>query len=750
MLGGSNRTIIKLAQQLVIDPINGLGGEQVGVLVTLDRASRLLEEAIPTSWRHEIEQVADKYTPEGTETHIMQAVALCSDVPALALTEANLAALLHPRIDAESCRIEVADALVNLVGDDRLRSSDDGYHIQSPEQKDWEKTRKGKEPRPADAIRIRKTIIRQALTGLSVTKGRSFKVELWVEGEKLADGDVALHVEEADTPRREQLRNASREEAAANRVTWLYSLSDQTYRTIEEWYRSDEMIKAKDTPSKTTQEVELLGEERQRLVRIERQLIDGLTRDVTAGQVAFRGTLDDAPAGTMAQAAQKLMTDRIPVIYDRLDRFAAQLSTKDVMTVLRTDDLGTVAPSLTESGIGLVHLTPQGYQVATDTGPLDDLLKIVKNEINYGHLVTGGLLATKLAEPPRGASIEVVQALCAAAVRSGLLEATYQGAKIGTPSDHRLDRVFGRLTDFRATSFAPPSAGPSVETRVEVAASLEKLTGTRSPIDTAGLATALRNYFMPDSEACATINAGLRGADLTVPDAVTRLQNVVASFRLASDADVVTTAAAAWADLAADHDMVRKMAATLDDDLPLVRKARAEISAGTAGLPSDAADALTQLTDLLAAGDLLTHRGQIKGLTTKVADARRKATDEMKAELVEKVEVLRASLRERFVDMDHGKVDEALRPLDDLLPADPTADVSLADLRARLEVAEARYSHAAQVLEELQAAGNLARVYVSQVVAEPIASEDELDVALGRIRHAVLTELAEGKQVRLQ
>ena len=68
MLGGSNRTIIKLAQQLVIDPANGLGDEEVGALVTLDRASRLLEEAIPTSWRHEIEQVADKYTRAGIET----------------------------------------------------------------------------------------------------------------------------------------------------------------------------------------------------------------------------------------------------------------------------------------------------------------------------------------------------------------------------------------------------------------------------------------------------------------------------------------------------------------------------------------------------------------------------------------------------------------------------------------------------------------------------------------------------------
>jgi hypothetical protein len=750
MLGGSNRTIIKLAQQLIIDPSNGLGEAEVGALVTLDRASRLLEEAIPTSWRHEIEQVADKYTPDGSETSIMQAVALCSDVPALALTEANLAALVHSRIDAESCRAEVAAALANLVGDDRLRVGDDGYHIQSPEQKDWEKTRKGKEPRPADAIRIRKAIIRQMLTGLSVTRGRSFKVELWVEAEKLADGDVALHVEEADAARREQLRNASREEVAANRVTWLYNLHDETYRAIEEWYRSDEMIKAKDTPSKTAAEVELLGEERQRLGRIERLLIDRLSRDMTAGQVAFRGTLDDAPDGTVGQSAQKMMTDRIAVIYDRLDQFAAQLSTKDVMTVLRTDDLGTVTSALIESGIGLVHLTPQGYQIATDTGPLDDLLKIVKNENSYGHLVTGGLLATKLADPPRGAAIEVVQALCAAAVRSGMLEATYQGAKIATPSDHRLDRVFGKLTDFRATSFAAPSAGPSVATRVEVAAGLEKLTGTKSPIDAVGLAATLRDYFRPDGEACATISAGLGGADLAVPEPVTRLQNVVASFRLASDADVVTSAAAAWADLVADHDTVRKMADTLNDDLPLVRKARAEISAGDHGLPSDAVGARTKLADLLAAGDMLTHRGQVKELTTKVADARRKATAETKAALTEKVEALRAALRERFTGMDAAKVDEALRPLDELLPSDPETHINLAILRVGLEVAEARCSHAAHVLEELQAAGNLARVDVSQIVTEPITSEDELDVALKRIRHVALAEVAEGKQVRLQ
>lgn len=751
MLGGSARTIVKLAQQLVVDAEHGLGDEGVGALITLDRAAQLLEEAIPTSWGHEIKQVADKYGDGVTETQVMRAVALCSDVSALPLTDANLAVLLHDRIDGENRRLEVADALARLVGDDRLRAGDDGYHIQSPEQKDWEKSRRGKEPRPADAIRIRKSLLRQALAALSVTtKRRSFKVELWVEDEKLGDGEVALHIEEADETHRDQLRTQSREVAAKDRVTWVYGISDDTYEAIVEWYRSDEMIKAKDTPSKIAAEVELLGEERQRLGRVERQLMDRLARDLTAGQVIFRGKVDEAPAGTLTQSAQKLITERISEIYERLDSFAAQLSTKDVMTVLRTDDLGTVNDVLTESGIGLVRLTPQGHQFATNAGPLDDLLKVVTSEMSFGHAVTGALLATKLAAPPRGAPIEVAQALAAAALRAGLLEVTYQGSKIGDPSDHRLDRVFGKISDFRGSSFAPPTAGPAVETRVALAANLGKLTGTRPPIDVAGLAAELRDFFAADGEACSKIGAGLMGADLPVPDAVTRLQNVVASFRQGSDADIVTTAGAAWVDLAADHQTVCKLAEALDDDLPLVRKARAAVEAGQVGLPSDVSKAVGELADLLSAGDLLSHRGAIKNLTLQIQDARRRAATEAAALVTEKLEEARAAIRARFAEMDSGKVDEALRQLDELAPPEDPTTAPLGDLLARVELIEPRAASTVRVLEELQAAGNLARVQVMDLVSEPITTEEELDIALDRIREAALAELADGKQVRLQ
>src|SRR5690606_12711927 len=125
-VGGSNRTLIKHAQQLITHPQHGLGTADVGALVTLDRSYDLLEELIPTSWRSEVDQVADHYGPDSLEAKVMKVVALCVEVPALPLTVSNIAVLLHPAVDAESIHDEVSAVLGRLVGDDRLRESDDG------------------------------------------------------------------------------------------------------------------------------------------------------------------------------------------------------------------------------------------------------------------------------------------------------------------------------------------------------------------------------------------------------------------------------------------------------------------------------------------------------------------------------------------------------------------------------------------------------------------------------------------------
>ena len=750
ILGGSNRTIIKLAQQLVVDPRAGLGDESVGALVTLDRAYDLLETVIPTAWQSEVEQVAAKYGADSIESKAIKAVALCSDVGALPLTAENIGVLLHPAIDAESVLSAVRTACQHLVEDDRLRAGDDGYKLQSAEQKDWEKTRRQIDVRPADATRIRRLILKDALAGLTVQRGKTFKIEATVEGEKITEGDIALHIEEADSNRRADLRNLSREAAAKARVTWVFEESDDSYEAVLELHRSRSMIERKDTPSKTAAEVELLGEERLRQSRWERLVGDRLTRDLTAGQIIFRGVIEDAPLGAVRAAAQKTVADHIDEIYERIDQFSANIAGKDVLAVLHADNLDGIHADLREDGIGLTHTTPQGEQVVTDRDPLLALLNEIKDRAAYGNEATGKHLESMFAAPPYGAPIEVVQAILAAGIRCGLIDVVHQGSRIRGSADQRLDRVFGALPQFRAASFVPPVDDEvSLDVRAELAERLGELLGTHPPVATDQLADLARATFSSDVQVASRVSAGLRGAGLPIPEPVTRTASILDRIENGIDAEVVTTTAQSWVDLSSGREVLRSLDTVLQRDLETLREAQQQVKAGDDGLSADLASERRELADLLDGDDLPGHIARIRSITERIGSERAAAADAAAEALRQKVEELRHGLRDRYSEIDEAVLEEALRPLVDLAPGPGAPPADYGQLAAYLEAAEGRATKTARQLDVILAQGQVAHIVVNDLVSKPITTEDELDAALERIRNAAVSELADGKQVRL-
>ena len=119
-------------------------------------------------------QVADKYGEASLEARLMKAIALV-------VTPFRLRRRTSPSsfIRTSPRRASAATLLPRsseLVRDDRLRQSDDGYRLQSPEQKDWEKTRRGIDP--AGRRDSPPRALKERLAGLSVTAGRAFKVEV--------------------------------------------------------------------------------------------------------------------------------------------------------------------------------------------------------------------------------------------------------------------------------------------------------------------------------------------------------------------------------------------------------------------------------------------------------------------------------------------------------------------------------------------------------------------------------------------
>ena len=750
-VGGSNRTLIKHAQQLITHPKYGLGNCEVGTLVTLDRSYELLEELIPTSWRSEVAQVADRYGADSVEVQVMKVTALCVEIPALPLTAENITALLHPDVAGESRRDGINAALARLVSDDRLRETDGGYKLQSPEQKDWEQTRRGFGLTHGASVRLRRLLLRQALGGLTVNRGRAFKIDITVDGENVVAGDLLLLIEEATTARRNDLRAESRESANEQAVNWVYTLAADTEDGLHELYRSRSMIKGRDTSNKTAADVGLLAEERARERRHEATTKQRLTCDLTSGQVIFRGRIEDIDGTDLRPTAQRLLSDRLEEIYPQLKQFTANLRRDDVMHVLRATDLAALPEGLREEGIGLVRVTPDGYVLVTDHGPLDTLVSEVRTRASYGYEATGSHLENHFAKPPFGAQVEVVQALCAAALRAGLVETVHQGQRISNAGDQRLDQVFGTLPRFRAAAFRPPTnTHIPLELRVDLAEKLEHYGQHPSGHSTDALADTVRTTFGSRREATVRVASSLEGLGITVPASVTRTQEIIGRLIGGDNDDVVTTAHGAWADLTSGSETVVELNQFLDDHTDDLRAAQQQASRPPRGLPYEFEQKHAELVDLLAAGDLVRHAARITALARRLAETRQAARHEAADRLCEALDEIRGSLRREFNAVDASALAEALRPIEKLAPPDDLTSVDASELAARIDSAHARAREATRQLEGIRASGQLAWVRVSELVAEPITAEDEIDPVLNRIREAIATELADGKQVRLQ
>jgi hypothetical protein len=510
------------------------------------------------------------------------------------------------------------------------------------------------------------------------------------------------------------------------------------------------MIERRDTPNKTPAEVELIGEERERQRRDESTALQRISLDLAAGQAIFRGRVDDVDGSELRATAQRLVTDRIQEIYPLLDQFTANLRRDDVLLVLRTTDLGTVDGSLLGDGIGLVRVTPTGYELVTDSGPLSTLAAEVRARASYGQEPTGAYLERHFADPPYGAPVEVVQALCAAALRAGLLEVIYQGQPIRNPSDARLDQVFTALPRFRSAGFRPP-AGTDVplEKRVELARKLEQFGHAAPGHSTDALAASVREVFLPAREATIRVEAGLGGLGISAPESVTRTRALFDRLASDDDDDIVTTARDTWADLVTGIAAVARVDDLLQTHLGELRIAQLESRKSPEGLPEELSAEHAELRDLLAAGDLDDHAARIIAIARRLTETRRAATEESAAKLSATLAELQAQLREQFRD-DEAALSEALRPIEALAPPDDLAGVDASALDARIDSARARAQTAATQLEELRAAGRLAWIRVSDLVTDAIVEEAEIDPVLKRIGEAIAEQLADGKQVRLQ
>ena len=746
MVGGANRTLLRLTQQLVIAPEVGIGGEEVGHLATVDHAYDVMVSIIPPRWRDEVEQVAARHGADELPTRVLKVVALCVDVRDLTLDARNIAVLLHDEMAAESLESDVKVAIETLVAEGRIELGTAGYRLQSPEGKSWIEARSAITPKVADVNRLRKRLLEGPLANLAANAGRTFTVELTVGDEKLSKGDVPLVVVEQDPADLGDIVTESRAKANANRIWWTHTLSNATLQALDELHKSEEMINRRQASARGGEDAELVAREKRLASDWEDKARRGLEADLAGGRVVFVGREDSPPSGDLKSMGQKIVEERIPEIYTRLDEFAASLKATDPLLVLRDATLVGVPKSLLD--IGLVVMKPGGREIERSKGPLKVVLDEIATQHGYGAEVTGASLAATFAAPPFGASLEVVQAIVAAGVREGLLDVRYQGALIKTPGDQRLDAVFKGPAAFRGASFRPHEEAVPVEQRVELAKRLTGVVGTRVNPTTDELAATARAVFSPDGAAADTVRATLVGLGVPVPTAVTTVADAVRDLAAGDDDGAVLTALAVWDDLVAGRKAVAELATLIESHLDDLRAAQEVAATSGAGLPLDLAAQHAELRDLLDAGDLAGKLGRMMAIASAIAAHRVSRLAELRADLVARMDAERAAIRARYPSVDPDVMAETLGRLDQLVPAEGEA-VAVELLEARLDAVQKAAADVTHALDKVVAKERLATLPVAEIAPDLIRTTEDLKLVVERLEKRVAELLGDDKEVRL-
>ena len=463
-VGGANRTIIKLAQQLLIHPSIALAESEAGRLVRIDHIYDLVASNIPSELRGKISDI-ERQVDHPRAGQVAKGICLLQFVKNIHRTAENLAACLHESVDADSCLTEVKAALEKLENAKAVRFGDDGYRIPSPAEDDWERQRDGFQPRPVDANEIHRETVQKLWLpqpGHQFFDTKLFKAALFFNNRPLVqDGDVSFYMALCGSEKEFLAESAEmriRSQTENKHVFWVAQLAEKVDHHLVEYFRSKQIITAKERTARTRDEMALVSDEKKRLSRHSDELRRLIRESLLSGTIWFRGN-DRSPAANatdIAAVAESTLALALPEIFDRYTEGAARVSKQDVDAILNAGNLHGLTPVYAKLNL----LRDEGGQTVlrTDSGPLAEIQARIENRASYGEAATGRYLAEEFAKEPFGWEFDAIRLFVACLLRAGKIDITSQNKVIESAVSVDARNLFGNNNTFKSASFRPKVA----------------------------------------------------------------------------------------------------------------------------------------------------------------------------------------------------------------------------------------------------------------------------------------------------
>lgn len=526
-LGGSNRTIIKQSFEMLVSDRTRLADQPVGVLVSIDKIYELVEGNIPSEKQKDILDIRQRFEDDknhpGMASRVAKAICLMefakTDLPR---TIKNISALLVQHVAEVPPTIAVAAILERLKEAQFVRETEDGWKLQTAQEKSWEQEKRGyAAPNRNDRAEILRNAVKEVFESSKAMKIsyrglRIFDLGLMLDGQGVTPmGKAAripaqlssVHESEDFAKRCAAISTESLQGSNKDSIHWVFMISRQTEALIEDLHASKRMIAKYDHSAAQQQlrdgEKALLQAEQSQRDRLSAQLLSSLEKNLESGVGFFRGLRSEAgdlgkDLSTMIRA---LAEKAIPDLYPKLEMGSRDVDGSEAEEFLKQANLSSLPPLFHAGDKGLGLVTKEGGRYAPNVKAdiAQEVLTYLKREHGYGEKVTGAKLTEEFGGLGYGWSSDIVRLVVAVLFRAGAIELTHQARRYRNYQEPQARIPFSTNPAFRNASFSPRES-IDLKTLTKAVQELEAMLGREVDVEESAIAEEFQKLARTERE----------------------------------------------------------------------------------------------------------------------------------------------------------------------------------------------------------------------------------------------------------
>ncbi|MFC1559071.1 BREX system P-loop protein BrxC [Gemmatimonadota bacterium] len=773
-VGGAARTIIKLAQQVLINKATRLGDQPVGRLVTMDMIYDLLEGLVNSERQQDINEIEESFGRDNPCARVAKALALLQFVRQFPRDHNNLAAVLHPSIDELPQNDIIAEALKELSKAQRVRKTAEGWELLSKAGKEWEDEKRGFDGSPSRRMEILEGLVGQVLedVGGYRHKGlRTFSVRPTINGRPTRrSGDVDLLMtiispEQDFAAVLNRSRQESNTESGMNSIHWVIQFAGIVGEELRELERTEEMIRRYQTEALTPDQSRLVSDEKATAQRLRNSLASRVKTMFTEGVSFFRGVEQHIGGlgDDVAEQVRAVLAEIIPKLFKNFDLIGVQIQAADTKTIIAADTLRALTDVYYEGkkGLGLVRQEGGEPRINIDHPALTELKGFIEEKVRCDREVQGKALEIQFTGYGYGWDLEVVKLLTATLFRAAEIE-VYKGKRFTSHADTGVRDVFSATQSFRSASFKLRGEALTIQELTACAKSFEKLFGKALSVEEGAIANSLRAQLEIEVARGNRVRSQLEANDLTGVEELSQLLEELVGIRQGSTEDTVRAFHSQRESMEIGLEWLRKLEPAVaglnletlkDAKLSLNRQLPELVATDNGESFTETAAALkSQLEDL----EFFKHLPDIAQRTAEITNAYQEVHDQL-------LEVIQSAINSELDDLrnrsewevlDDTHHEEIERPYQRLLARAQSRDTSLTELASLKGGLHPLHRDAvANLLKLSQPLGEveqLHRIEVGRLARSAITTEEEMDKFLEVLRRACLDALSRGEQVILE